>query len=86
MKVSARSRWNVVGLVESASLLNSIVELVKVRNGYVMSRTQNVAQGRPIGCVRGALCHCAGLVLMVQEVCTGRCVVRRTLGSPRFPT
>ena len=39
-----------------------VSSIVKVRRGDVISRTQNVAQGRPIGCTGGSLCHCAGLV------------------------
>ena len=47
-KVSARSRWNVFG---SCGILR-LSSIVKVRKGYVISRTQSVAQGRPIGCKR----------------------------------
>ena len=80
MKVSARSRWNVFGAVGNLPLLNS----EGAKWGYVISRTQKVAQRRPIGCVGGSLCHCACLVHGIREFysgTTGRCVGRETLGS-----
>ena len=64
-----------------------VSSIVKVRTGYVISRTQNVAQGRPIGCIGGSLCNCACLelstiVLLDTVLFGGRWALATILNCP----